>query len=126
MIWKNFENCGTLQLHNKKKMEGRFLASFTRRIVDSAMHRDEKLIEEYIMHKKRRVVAKCWKLIVLWFEMMERIMHLCGLVLAYVITLFCYMVWSIPVMIISCTGIWIFVITRVDWCFYICEFCSIK
>ncbi len=107
-------------------MEGRFLASFTRRIVDSAMHRDEKLIEEYIMHKKRRVVAKCWKLIVLWFEMMERIMHLCGLVLAYVITLFCYMVWSIPVMIISCTGIWIFVITRVDWCFYICEFCSIK
>jgi len=107
-------------------MEGRFLASFTRRIVDSAMHRDEKLIEEYIMHKKRRVVAKCWKLIVLWFEMMERIMLLWCALLAFAMTLLCYMMWSVPVMVISCTGIWIFVITRVDWCLYIIDFCAIK
>lgn len=45
-------------------------------VADRAMYRDEQLIEEYILRKKRRVFALAWKLAVDWMTVVCSMMHL--------------------------------------------------
>lgn len=57
-------------------IEKRFWNDFVKQVADRAMYRDEQLIEEYILRKKRRVLALAWKLAVDWMTVVCSMMHL--------------------------------------------------